>query len=117
MRTFRYDHKTPCKYLNLRYDDAMRLISNKKLLDFSTHHPSARIQLQAWRRIIEKNSFANHSELKNTFNSVDKVDELYVFNIGGNKYRLIAFIMFKKQTLYVKHILTHREYDQGGWKS
>ncbi|MEN2427992.1 type II toxin-antitoxin system HigB family toxin [Chromobacterium vaccinii] len=95
----------------------MRLISNKKLRDFSMHHSGAGTLLQAWRRIIERNSFANYSELKNTFNSVDKVDELYVFNIGGNKYRLIAFIMFSKQTIYIKHVLTHREYDRGGWKS
>jgi mRNA interferase HigB len=73
--------------------------------------------LQGWRRVIEKNSFANWAELKATFNAVDKVNELAVFDIGGNKYRLMAYIRFEKQILYIKAVLTHREYDKGAWKS
>jgi hypothetical protein len=40
-----------------------------------------------------------------------------VFNIGGNKFRLIAYLQFDKQVVYVKTVLTHKEYDKGGWKS
>lgn len=95
----------------------MRLISNKKLRDFAAQHHLADDPLQAWRRIIEKNHFATFADLKRSFNSVDKVDDLYVFNISGQKYRLVAFIQFRKQTVYVKQVLTHKEYDKGGWKS
>lgn len=42
--------------------------------------------------------------------------ERYVFNIGGNKYRLIATIAYSIQTVWVKHVLTHAEYDEGAWK-
>ena len=67
--------------------------------------------------MIEKNRFDNWAELKATFNTVDKVGELAVFDIGGNKYRLIAYIRFKKQIAYIKAVLTHQDYDKGTWKS
>jgi mRNA interferase HigB len=78
---------------------------------------TGRSPLQGWRRVIEKNSFANWAELKVAFNSVDKVNQLAVFDIGGDKYRLVAYIRFEKQILYIKAVLTHREYDKGAWKS
>ena len=48
---------------------------------------------------------------------MDKVGELVVFDIGGNKYRLIAYIRFEKQIVYIKAVLTHRDYDKGAWKT
>jgi mRNA interferase HigB len=51
--------------------------------------------------VIEKNRFANWSELKSSFKSVDRVGDLVVFDIGGNKYRLIAYIRFEKQIVYI----------------
>lgn len=73
--------------------------------------------MQGWRRVIEKNRFGNWAELRRAFSSIDKVGELTVFDIGGNKYRLIAYIRFEKQIIYIKAVLTHREYDKGRWKS
>lgn len=66
--------------------------------------------------MIEKNRFSNWAELKATFNSVDRVGDLVVFDIGGNKYRLIAYIRFEKQILYIKAVLTHQDDDRGTWK-
>lgn len=94
----------------------MRVISNSALRAFAAAHPEAEDALQGWRRTIEKNRFAHWAELKAAFNSVDKVGDLTVFDIGGNKYRLIAHIRFDRQILYIKTVLTHREYDQGAWK-
>ena len=95
----------------------MKIISNSAPQAFAADHPLAEAPLQGWRRVIEKNSFANWAELKAAFNAVDKVNELAVFDIGGNKYRLVAYIRFEKQILYIKAVLTHREYDKGAWKS
>lgn len=56
------------------------------------------------------------ADLRRTFNSVDVVDGFYVFNIGGNNVRLVAAVHFNTGRVYVRHILTHAEYDKGGWK-
>lgn len=94
----------------------MKLISNRALREFSEIHPQAEEPLQAWRHIIERNTFQNFAAVRQTFGSVDKVGNRYVFNIGGNKYRLIATVAYSIQTVWVKHVLTHVEYDKGAWK-
>jgi len=66
--------------------------------------------------VVEKNRFGNWAELKAAFNAIDRVGELVVFDIGGNKYRVIAYIRFSRQILYIKAVLTHDEYDKGAWK-
>jgi mRNA interferase HigB len=95
----------------------MKIISNKAIREFADKIPEAEVPLQGWRRVVEKNHFANWAELKAVFNSVDKVKDLVVFDIGGNKYRLVTHIRFDKQILYIKAVLTHKEYDKGIWKS
>jgi mRNA interferase HigB len=92
----------------------MRVISNKALVVFAAEHPEAWIPLQNWRMTIEAGSFANFAELKRTFNAEDRVGAFYVFDIGGNKFRLIAAVHFNVQKLYARHVFTHREYDK--WK-
>lgn len=94
----------------------MKLISNKALREFAEQHADAYAPLQIWRRLIEAGAFTGFAELRGTFSSVDKVGDKYVFNIGGNKYRLIAAIAFVPQLVWVKAILTHSEYDKGAWK-
>ena len=94
----------------------MHVISNKALKDFSKQHPDAEKPLQAWRKLVEKSSFKSFSDLKRAFSSVDRVGDLIVFDIGGNKYRLIAYIRFDWQRCYIKNVLTHREYDTERWK-
>ncbi len=94
----------------------MKIISNSALRAFAASHQQAEQQLQGWRRVIEKNRFNNWAELKAVFNTVDKVGELAVFDIGGNKYRFIAYLRFEKQIAYIKAVLTHGEYDKGAWK-
>ena len=98
----------------MRYIVFMRVISNKALTDFSAiHHPTGE-PLQAWRKIAESRTFSNFAEIKSTFNAVDKVDIYYVFDISGNRYRIIAAIHFDQQKLFVRHVFTHKEYDK--WK-
>ncbi len=95
----------------------MKIISNSALRAFAAQHPQAQGPLQGWRRVIEKNRFDTWAALKAAFNTVDKVGDLVVFNVGGNKYRLIAHIRFEKQIVYIKAVLTHTDYDRGAWKS
>ncbi|MBI3373534.1 MAG: type II toxin-antitoxin system HigB family toxin [Betaproteobacteria bacterium] len=94
----------------------MRLISNKALREFASLYPDANAPLQAFRVRVEKGVYRNFAELKATFRGVDKVGERYVFNIGGNKYRVVAFVQFDKRRVFVKAVLTHSDYDKGAWK-
>lgn len=90
----------------------MRVISNKALKDFATAHPAADAPMQDWRRVVEASTFASFAEIKRTFNATDRVDPYYVFDIGGNKYRIVTAIHFNTQVLYVRHVFTHKEYDR-----
>jgi mRNA interferase HigB len=85
------------------------------LVAFAELHTEADKPLQLWRKAIESRDFANFAELKAVFGSVDKVADFHVFDIGGNKYRLIAAIHYNRQILFIRHVFTHRQYDH--WKS
>ena len=92
----------------------MRVLSNKALTDFSTIHPASHAPLQGWRKIVESRTFASFADIKTSFNATDKVADYYVFDICGNKYRIVTAIHFDYQKLYIRHVLTHKEYDK--WK-
>lgn len=94
----------------------MHVITKRRITEAKQSYPECKSALDGWLKVIKDNEFWNFAELKATFNSVDKVDDLIVFNIGGNKLRLIASIHFNRQKLYIRHILTHKEYDKDKWK-
>jgi mRNA interferase HigB len=54
--------------------------------------------------------------VRRTFNSADFVGDLTVFDVGGNKYRVVGFVHYRRRIVYVKRVLTHKEYDKGAWK-
>ncbi len=64
----------------------------------------------------KRTDFNSFIELRQTFPSADNVSNLTVFNIGGNKARLIAAIHYNTHRIYIRHILTHKEYDRGSWR-
>ena len=94
----------------------MHVISRKALVEFWTIHPDSKDSLARWHRIVERSTFSDYASLRQTFQSADVVGQYTVFNIGGNKYRLIASIHFDRGKVYVRHVLTHQEYDLGKWK-
>ena len=94
----------------------MHIITRKRVIEAEEKYPQVATALRGWYQTINQAEFSNFSELKNTFNSVDKVGDLYVFNIGGNKLRLIAAIHFNTGRVFIRAILNHTEYDQGNWK-
>jgi mRNA interferase HigB len=93
----------------------MRIISKKKLREFWENHSPAKAPLEAWHQIARRAEWEAFADVQAVFGSADQVGKLTVFNIGGNKYRLIAAIHFNRGILYVRHILTHAEYDEGKW--
>ncbi len=104
------------KYLKLRYTLCVHIITRKTLIQFWGKHPDSQIALRRWFKIVQKTEFSSFAELRQVFPSADKVDHWIIFNIGGNKYRLITSIHFNRGKVYIRHVLTHAEYDQGDWK-
>ncbi len=103
--------------LNVRYTCSMHIISRKALRLFWEEVPDSASALQRWYRIVNETEYKSFVELRQTFPSADKVGDLIVFNIGGNKIRLITSIHFNRGKVYVRHVLTHEEYDRGTWKT
>jgi mRNA interferase HigB len=92
------------------------VISKRALREFREAQPASASSLANWHVAIKQASPRNPSELRAVFGSVDFVGDFAVFNIGGNKFRLIAGIDYRSQVVYIKHILTHKMYDEGKWK-
>ena len=91
----------------------MVIISKTILADFAKKHPSVTEALNSWYEITRKEDWSNFADIKNTFNSVDSAgNDRYVFNIKGNKYRLVAMIHFDKRTIYIRFIGSHSQYDK-----
>jgi mRNA interferase HigB len=95
----------------------MHIISKKALQDFWEKHKDSEGPLKTWFSLVKASRYTGYSDLKETFGSIDKVGDKIVFNIGGNKYRLITVIHFKFGKVYVRAVLTHREYDKEEWKN
>ena len=90
----------------------MVIITKKKLYDFAAIHSGTEDAIDNWYRETKKSDWTNLQDVKETFNSVDYVgNNRYVFNIKGNRYRLVALIHFNRRTLYIRFIGTHSEYD------
>lgn len=94
----------------------MHVISRKKLKEAATRHVELEGPLDAWFRIAKKAVWKNLADVRKTLSSADAVGKWTVFNIKGNQYRLIAEINYLYGRLYIRHVLTHAEYDRGGWK-
>jgi mRNA interferase HigB len=97
-------------------DPSMHVISRKALRRFWDKHPDSEGAFVRWFIIMEQNDFESFDALRTTFPSADKVGESIVFNIAGNRYPLIASVHFNRRKVYVRHVLTHHEYDRGDWK-
>lgn len=94
----------------------MHVISRKALRRFWERHPDAERPLRRWYRTAEKAEWTSFAELRATYASTDQVGRFAVFNIGGNKFRLVAVIHYNRGKVYIRHVLTHAEYNRGDWK-
>lgn len=91
----------------------MHIISKAMLREFSAVHPEAESKLKDWFRVLEHASANSLNELKRIFPNADYVPKRYtVFNVGGNVYRIVTVIHYNRQRVYIRHVLTHSEYDK-----
>ena len=91
----------------------MVIISQKAIHDFATKYPLAADSLNRWCKVVSQANWRNFLDVKQSFNATDYiVNDRYVFDIGGNKYRLVAMIHFDIRTLYIRFIGTHDQYTE-----
>jgi mRNA interferase HigB len=94
----------------------MHVISRKKLRSFWAIHPEAKSALESWFQLAKRNELTTFAEVRSIFPSADQVGKYIIFNVGGNKYRLIAEINYQNRKIFVRHVLSHAEYGRGAWK-
>ena len=90
----------------------MRVIAISTLKEFWIKHPDSEQALREWYVKTNRADWSSMEDMRNSFNSVDYIkNQRYVFNIKGNKYRLVAAVKFRPKLVYVRFIGTHSEYD------
>lgn len=89
------------------------IITRKTLLDYCKKYPEAATALQQWYYELSKADFKNFNELKKVYGNASLVgDDRVVFNIMGNKYRLVVRMVFEFKAIQIKWFGTHTEYDK-----
>jgi mRNA interferase HigB len=94
----------------------VRIISKAAIAEFSQTHRDALESLLHWHGITKRAAWRNLADVRADFAHADAVGIFTVFNVSGNKYRLISLIKYRWQIVYIRNILTHPEYDKGKWK-
>jgi mRNA interferase HigB len=95
---------------------AVRIIRKAAINEFSKTHKDALESLLHWHSITKRAAWRHLADIRADFPHADAVGAFTVFNISGNKYRLVSAIKYRWQIVYIRHILTHAEYDKGRWK-
>jgi mRNA interferase HigB len=91
----------------------VRIITEEPLKRYIEKYPDARVALQDWVKTVKAADWSNFADVKKTYNSVDNVgNQHYVFNIRGNRHRLVVVIKFTIKWIYIRFIGTHAEYDK-----
>jgi mRNA interferase HigB len=95
----------------------MHVISYKRIRQFYRDHADAQVPLDNWYRLASQATWQNLIDVQSLFPSAEAVENFTVFNIRGNRYRLIVAIHYERQIIYIKYVLTHAEYDKEKWKN
>src|SRR5271169_4518547 len=98
----------------------MRIIKPATVKSWASRHADATGALEKWMTLIEDAEWKNLVEMRAVISSADEVmvdsgRRVVVFNIGGNKYRLVAAVHYNTQIVYAMLFMTHAEYDKGKW--
>jgi mRNA interferase HigB len=101
---------------NGRDIQAVHVISRKALKEAAGRHPDVEASLETWYRTAKKAQWKSLTDVRKTYPHADLVGTCTVFNIKGNEYRLIVRINYRTGRVFIRHILTHAEYDRGSWK-
>lgn len=100
----------------------VRIVTKKRIVEFYRKHPDARRTLEGWHSIVRRADWKSLAEVRAVFPGADPVlvasrRTVTVFNICGNKYRLLAALHYNRSVAYILAIMTHAEYGRGDWKA
>lgn len=95
----------------------MRVISKRRLREFWEKFPESQTPLENWYRMAKKSSWENIVDVRKSYRHADIFNDCVIFNVGGNKFRLIVKFRFPRNKVYIRFALTHFEYDKDNWKS
>jgi mRNA interferase HigB len=91
----------------------MRIISRKRLRDFWIQHPDVQSSLEAWYADVKQAQWKTPADIKNVYRNASIVaNNRAIFNIKGNKYRLVVAVQYEYGIVYIRFIGTHPEYDK-----
>jgi mRNA interferase HigB len=103
--------------------EQVRILTWRTLREFGERWPRAAAPLREWYKLTQWATWRSFADVRATFGQTDQVkvgsgQTVCVFDIGGNKFRLIAFVSYHKGKVYVLRVMTHKEYDRGNqrWK-
>jgi mRNA interferase HigB len=94
----------------------MRIVTERKLKEFWQKNKSSEKALRDWIRAIHLADWHNFSDVRKTFNHADVYKNCVIFDVGGNKYRVIAKVEYKLHIVFIRFVLTHVEYDEKKWQ-
>jgi len=101
-------------------ETSMNVLSRSAIDEAIRRHPVAGSWLNAWWKVAKREQWRSLRHVRETYSQADQVGSCLVFDVKGNAYRLIVGVRYASRTrggtLFVKHFLTHAEYDTGDWK-
>ena len=95
----------------------MHLIAISRLREDAAKFSDVLVQIEDWNEIVKIATWQNLVEVQQTYALAEAVGNFTVFNVKGNRYRLIVSIDYSKQIIYFKYFLTHAEYNKDNWKN
>ena len=91
------------------------MISRRGLLELASSHANSLGPLLSWFNVARRAQWQGLHDVRRDFPSADQVGSVLIFNIKGNRYRLITRVSYRTNRIYVKNLLTHAEYDRKEW--
>lgn len=95
----------------------MRVISKRALREFWKSEANAKQPLEDWYRSVKNADWETFADIRETFRHADVFRDCVIFDVGGNKYRLIAKVRYRRKKVFIRFILRHSDYNRDSWKS
>ncbi|NEO84254.1 MAG: type II toxin-antitoxin system HigB family toxin [Spirulina sp. SIO3F2] len=95
----------------------MHLIAIRNLRRDASKYPDLMPVVEAWYKVVQAAQWQNLEDVRRIFSSAEAVGNFTVFNLKGNRYRLIVGLDYERQMIFYKYLLTHAEYDKDKWKN